>query len=107
METRHTTLLDLRAPGLLLANSLPTKLERGIGTKISYEDYGDSCRGRSVMDRVTRCLQCGKRMVPARSLTGRTELICVCCDKLDPLEMEEVNKLAESPLAQPISETAP
>ena len=46
------------------------------------------------MDRVTRCLQCGKRMVPARSLTGRTELICVYCDKLDPLEMEEANKWA-------------
>ena len=59
------------------------------------------------MDRVTRCLQCGKRMVPAPGLTGRTELMCVYCDKLDPLEMEQAKKRTESPLAQPISETAP
>jgi hypothetical protein len=59
------------------------------------------------MDRVTRCLQCGKRMVPARSLTGRTELICINCNKLDPQEMEEVKKWAESPLAKPIYEKVP
>ena len=55
------------------------------------------------MDRVTRCLQCGKSMVPARSLTGRTALICIYCDKLDPLEMEEAKKSAESPLANPFT----
>ena len=51
------------------------------------------------MDRVTRCLQCGKRMVPAPSYTGRTELKCVFCDKLDPMEMAEPNKWADGPLA--------
>ena len=56
------------------------------------------------MDRVTRCLQCGKRMVPVRSLTGRTELICMYCDKLDPLEMEEEKKWVEGHLSHPISE---
>ena len=50
------------------------------------------------MDRVTRCLHCGKRMVPAPSLSGRTELKCVFCDKLDPMEMEATNKWAEGPL---------
>src|SRR5215216_1052509 len=35
------------------------------------------------MDRVTRCLHCGKRMVPTPSYTGSTELKCVFCDKLD------------------------
>jgi hypothetical protein len=59
------------------------------------------------MDRVTRCSQCGKRMVPARSPTGRTELICLYCEKVDPLEMEGAKKRADSPLAQPISEKAP
>jgi hypothetical protein len=59
------------------------------------------------MDRVTRCLHCGKRMVPAPSKTGRTELKCVFCDKLDPMEMVEPNKWADSPLATPISETVP
>jgi hypothetical protein len=59
------------------------------------------------MDRVTRCLHCGKRMVPVPSLTGRTELACVYCDKLDPMELDDAKKWAESPLAHPISETAP
>jgi hypothetical protein len=52
------------------------------------------------MDRVTRCLRCGKRMVFAPSCSGRTELKCVFCDKLDPME-------APAPLAQRISEKAP
>ena len=58
------------------------------------------------MDRVTRCLHCGKRMVPVSSLDGRTELKCVFCDKLDPMEMEAANKWADSPLATPISDTS-
>ena len=58
------------------------------------------------MDRVPRCLQCGKRMVPAPSYTGRTELKCVFCDRLRPIEMAEPNKLAESALVTPVSETA-
>ena len=59
------------------------------------------------MDRVTRCLHCGKRMVPAPSLTGRTELICVYCDKTDPTEIVETTRWAESPLAQAITGTSP
>ena len=59
------------------------------------------------MDRVTRCLHCGKRMVPAPSLTGRTELICVYCDKTDPMEIVETAKWAESPLARAITGTSP
>jgi phage FluMu protein Com len=58
------------------------------------------------MDRVTRCLHCGKRMVPILS-SGRTELKCLFCDKLDPMEMTAANKWADSPLATPISETVP
>ena len=57
------------------------------------------------MDRVTRCLHCRKRMVPAPSYSGRTELKCVFCDKLDP--MEALKEWADSPLAKTISETAP
>ncbi|WKA25924.1 hypothetical protein [Bradyrhizobium roseum] len=59
------------------------------------------------MDRVTRCLHCGKRMVPAPSLTGRTKLICVYCDKTDPMENAETAKWTESPLAQAITGTSP
>lgn len=42
------------------------------------------------MDPVTRCLHCGKRMVPLPSDSGRTELKCVFCDRLDPMEMVAV-----------------
>ena len=53
------------------------------------------------MDRVTRCLHCGKRMVAAPSFSGRTELQCVFCDNLDPLKIEAA-KWADSPLAAPL-----
>jgi hypothetical protein len=43
------------------------------------------------MDRVTRCLRCGKRMVRSSGLNGRTELKCVFCAKPDPLGMEVTN----------------
>ena len=46
-------------------------------------------------------------MVPAPSLTGRTELICVYCDKTDPMEVVETTKWAESPLAHTITGTSP
>jgi hypothetical protein len=59
------------------------------------------------MDRVTRCLHCGKRMVPAPSLTGRTELICIYCDRTDPIEMAEPQKWADVPSPPPSSETVP
>jgi hypothetical protein len=59
--------------------------------------------GRVAMDRATRCLHCGKRMVAAPSDSGHTEFL----RKLDPMEMAEPNKWADSPLAQPISETVP
>ena len=49
------------------------------------------------MDRTTRCLHCGKRLMPA-SVNGRTELRCIWCDKLDPLQTDAV-KWAQSPLA--------
>jgi hypothetical protein len=48
------------------------------------------------MDRVTRCLHCGKRMVPAPSLSGRTELICVYCDKTDAIEIAEAKQWADT-----------
>jgi len=50
------------------------------------------------MDRVTRCLQCGKRMVRGPSYSGRIELKCVFCDRLDPMEMAEPQKWADGPL---------
>jgi hypothetical protein len=59
------------------------------------------------MDPVTRCLHCGKRMVPIPSLSGGTELRCLFCDKLDPMEMTETNKWADGPLAVPFPSQPP
>jgi len=53
------------------------------------------------MDRVSRCVHCGKRLVPVPSFTNRTELKCVFCDELDPMKMEAAIKWASSPLAIP------
>jgi hypothetical protein len=52
------------------------------------------------MDRVGRCLHCGKRLIPTLNPDGRTELVCIWCDKVDPMQTEAA-KWADSPLAQP------
>jgi hypothetical protein len=57
------------------------------------------------MDRVSSCPNCGKHLVPTPSESGRTELKCVFCDHLDPLEMPTARQWANSPLAQPTGET--
>jgi hypothetical protein len=59
------------------------------------------------MDRVSRCPQCGKHLVPTPGESGRTELRCMFCDKLDPMELAMTRQWAESPLAQPSPEVAP
>ena len=33
-----------------------------------------------LMDDLTRCPRCGKRMVPVVTLSGRTDLQCISCD---------------------------
>ena len=47
-----------------------------------------------LMNDLTRCPRCGKRMVPVVTLSGRTDLQCISCD--DPAV-----KWAESPLTAP------
>ena len=54
------------------------------------------------MDKVTRCLHCGKRTVPTPNPNGRTELKCLYCDDVDPMKTEAI-KWAESSLAIPAS----
>ena len=58
------------------------------------------------VDRVTRCLHCGKRLVPVPSASGRTELKCIVCDKLDPMDIPALKEWTDGPLAKPISEKA-
>lgn len=48
------------------------------------------------MDRVTRCLHCGERLVPVLTVNGRTDLKCVWCDKIDPMDTD-VPRWGDSP----------
>lgn len=50
------------------------------------------------MDSTTRCLHCGKRLVPVASVSGRTELECIWCH--DPMSGKS-GRWAESSLARP------
>jgi hypothetical protein len=49
---------------------------------------------------ISRCPQCGKRLVPVLSASGRTDLLCLKCDEVDPLTTD-VAKWAKSPLGNP------
>jgi DNA-directed RNA polymerase subunit M/transcription elongation factor TFIIS len=60
----------------------------------------------ATMDRASRCPNCGKHLVPTSSDSGRTELKCVFCDHLDPMELQTARRWADSSLAEPNRETA-
>jgi hypothetical protein len=47
-----------------------------------------------------------KRLVPVPSASGRTELKCIVCDKLDPMDIPALKEWTDGPLAKPISEKA-
>lgn len=51
------------------------------------------------MDRVSRCIHCGKRLVPVPTHDGRKELQCIWCDKVDPMATDAM-KWANSALAK-------
>jgi phage FluMu protein Com len=46
----------------------------------------------------TRCPHCNRRMKAVTTTDGRTDLKCLRCDEVDPLQTDAV-KWAESPLA--------
>jgi hypothetical protein len=48
---------------------------------------------------VTRCPGCKKRLIAMTDRTGRTELACLKCDKVDPMKTDAV-KWASSGLAR-------
>ena len=52
---------------------------------------------------ISRCPQCRKLLVPVLSENGRTELLCLKCDEVDPLRTDAAkwarSPLVESPLA--------
>ena len=76
------------------AMEVSKKLERSAGTKVPPEYSTDDGRphGREVGDGPHNALFAvrEKRMLPARSVTGRTELICMYCDKLDPFKWKKL-----------------
>ena len=53
-----------------------------------------------LMDRLTRCPKCGKRLVAVITISGRTDLQCISCD--DPAV-----KWAESPRMAPEKPVVP
>jgi len=71
----------------------------GVAKRLDWnKNYGTKLRvkksGGILMDRITNCPKCGKRLVPVVTLSGRTDLQCISCD--DPAV-----KWAESPLTAP------
>lgn len=48
---------------------------------------------------LSRCPQCKKRLIAMTDKTGRTNLACLKCDKIDPMKTEMM-KWASSKLAQ-------
>jgi hypothetical protein len=72
--------------------------ERDATDMLDWNKSSSSSLGRKsgghLMDRITRCPKCGKRLIPVVTISGRTDLQCISCD--DPAV-----KWAESPLTAP------
>jgi tRNA(Ile2) C34 agmatinyltransferase TiaS len=58
---------------------------------------------RELKVNLTRCPNCKKPMKAVLKSDGRTDFLCLECDKLDPLNTDAV-KWANSPLASPTNE---
>ena len=56
--------------------------------------------GEETMD--SRCPRCKKLLMAMTDRTGKTEMRCLKCDKIDPMKTKAV-KWAESPLAKSAS----
>jgi hypothetical protein len=52
------------------------------------------------MQEVSHCTKCGKRTVPTLVANGRTELKCIRCEPVDPMQTNFA-KWADNPLAIP------
>lgn len=52
------------------------------------------------MIEITHCPQCSRKLSATIGASGRTELACLRCDKVDPLQTEAA-KRAQIPLANP------
>jgi tRNA(Ile2) C34 agmatinyltransferase TiaS len=50
----------------------------------------------------TRCPKCHRRLMAMTDKTGRTELRCLKCDKVDPMKTDAA-KWADSSLAPPLA----
>jgi transcription elongation factor Elf1 len=54
------------------------------------------------MEKTSHCPKCGKRTVSVNASNGRTELKCIRCDPVDPMQTDFA-KWADSPLANPMT----
>jgi hypothetical protein len=52
---------------------------------------------------LTRCLECKKRLIALTDRTGRTRLVCMKCDNIDPMKTDAA-KWAASGLANSLRE---
>jgi phage FluMu protein Com len=41
---------------------------------------------------ITRCPKCNKRLMAMTDRTGRTELCCLKCDKVDPMKSDAAKR---------------
>lgn len=53
----------------------------------------------------SRCPKCRKRLMAMTDRTGRTSLVCLRCDQVDPMKTDAV-KWAQSSLAGPVKRQA-
>jgi hypothetical protein len=55
------------------------------------------------MMNISHCPSCKKRLIPARSDTDHTNLVCLFCDDVDPMLMTAASWAASS-LARPLTD---
>ena len=53
---------------------------------------------------ISRCPTCKKLLIPVRSDSGRTDLVCLFCDDVDPM-MTTAASWAESNLAHALTDS--
>jgi phage FluMu protein Com len=63
--------------------------------EISYFPFGFAVlpfpEGTEDFMEQTRCPKCNKRLMAMTDRTGRTKLLCLKCDKVDPMKTDAAN----------------
>lgn len=72
------------------------------GTKVPREVYVAGTQFEGGMDRVSRCLHCGKRLVPTPTFGAERKLQCVWCNKIEQMKTD-FGEWSDSQLAKSAS----